>query len=114
MDQLPELYPDIDQYNSENYDGQSVTIENLDLLIYKIVARTGLSYYQVGIIVKLYFNEIRTEILKGKIVNITSLGKFKIQLQNNKKYKYKILLKFKSSKNFLKKVMYNAVLRERS
>lgn len=111
MDQKPELYPDIDQVNAENYDGQPVTLENLDYLIYKIVARTGLTYDQVAFVVKIYFSEIRTQILAGKKVNIGILGKMFTKLQKIKNNKVTVRLKYKSSNKLIKKARYNAIFK---
>ena len=113
MNQNSKFFPNIDEYNAENYDRQSVTLENLDYLIYKIVARTGLTYDQVSIIVRIYFNEVRTQVLKGKTVSFGDLGKIFIKLQSSKRSKDKIslLIKFKATRRFLKKVKYNAIHR---
>jgi nucleoid DNA-binding protein len=110
----PDLFPNIDDYNTENYDGESVTLENLDHLISKIVARTGLTYDQVSIIVKIYFNEIRNQILLGKTVNIGNLGKLFCDVKTTKKSKDKhsIKLKFKASKLLIKRCKYNAIFRK--
>lgn len=107
----PELFPNIDQVNADNYDSQPVTLENLDYLIDKIIARTGLTYDQVSIIVKLYFNEIRTQVLNGKTVNIGQLGKLycKLQRLKNSKDKFSIHLKFKASKQLIKRTKFNAI-----
>ena len=113
MSDKPELFPNIDDYNSENYDAHPVTLENLDHLIYKIVARTNLTYDQVSIIVKLYFNEIRSQVLKGKVVNIGNLGKLFCNVKFSKKIKSKdkhlIKLKFKASNLLIRRCKYNAV-----
>ena len=111
MSQKPEFYPNIDDYNDENYDGQPITLENLDYFVYKIVAKTGLTYDQVSIIVKLYFNEVRTQVLKGSIINIGDLGKLFIEIKpsKNSKDKFRLKIKFKATKRLIKKVRFNAI-----
>lgn len=111
MDQKPEFYPNIDEVNAENYDNQPVTLENLDYLIYKIVARTGLTYDQVAVIVKLYFSEIRTQVLAGKKVSMGNLGYMCIKYKCDKNSKDILRLKFKSSYRLIKKVRYNAIFK---
>jgi nucleoid DNA-binding protein len=112
MSEKPEFFPNIDEVNAENYDGQPITLENLDLLIYKIIAKTGLTYDQTSYIVKLYFNEIRKEILNGKTVYMgeSEVGYFKLILKRLKNKKYRISLKFKASKQIIKKAKYYAIL----
>lgn len=110
MPEKPELLPNIDEVNAENYDGKPVTLENLDLLIYKIIAKTGLTYDQTSYVVKLYFNEIRKELLNGKTVYMGEVGYFKPILKQLKNKKYRIQIKFKASKQIIKKARYYAIL----
>lgn len=111
MSQKTNFYPNVDEYNADNFHDQPVTIENLDLLIYKIVARSGLTYDQVSIIVKLFFNISRTEVLKGNVVHLGDLGSLFIKYTKNKnsKLKYSMRLKFKATRYLIKKARFNAL-----
>ncbi len=110
MSEKPELLPNIDEVNAENYEGQPITLENLNYLIYKIIAKTGLTYDQASCVVKLYFNEIRKELLNGKTVYMGDIGYFKFLIKKDKNKKYTMRLKFKASKQIIKKAKYYAIL----
>lgn len=110
MSEKPDFFPGVEEVRADNYDGQPITLENLEYLVYRIVARTGLTYDQVSVIVKLYFNEIRKELLNGKNINLGDFGKFKFKLTKTKNKKYLIRLKFKASKLLIRRAKYYAIL----
>ena len=98
--------------DSENYD-LPLTIEDhlenindnipintnqLDELVYKIKANTGLEIDIVRIIVQNYFQEIRNQCLRGKSIMIDSFGKFYISSFKTTKAKKNVKIIFKPSR----------------
>lgn len=80
---MPKLLPGIDEYLEQIDDNQPITADGLEDLVYKIVVHTGLSYEASQIIVKEYFQQIRNELLKGNIINISHVGKLFIACPKN-------------------------------
>jgi len=82
-----DLYPDIDDY-LDNVDNQlNVSIQNLDDIVYKICAYTGLSYKESSVVLKSFFSVIRALILRGHIIYVPGFGKFFVsspKVTNNK------------------------------
>jgi len=86
VDVKEKLLPGIKEYLDANDNNLPVTSENLEELIFKVVAGTGMSYDQSEATVRLYFQELRNELIKNKIITIAKLGKFMI-----KKYHIKFI-----------------------
>lgn len=74
----PDLLPGIDQFLEQNNYNIPVEIKNLDELLFKIKAHTGLEIDTIKIIVQTFFQEIRNELFKGNIISLFPLGKFLI------------------------------------
>lgn len=87
------MLPDIEEYLETVNENAPVSPKGLDELLYKIRASTGLSKDTCSILITLFFQEIRNQILRGNSVSIKRLGKFLIS-----KNKRKIFPKFKLSK----------------
>lgn len=79
-------------------DNIPVTTKQLDELVYKIRSHTGLDVDSIRIIVQSYFQEIRNQCLKGKIIKIDSFGTFYVSSPKITKNKKRIGIIFKSSR----------------
>lgn len=94
---MPEFYPGINEYLENTENAKSVKSKDLEELIFKIRAYTGLEYDIALKIVVLYFQEIRNAMLRQDSVILADLGKFYIS-------KKKFTPKFKPSKNIICKL----------
>lgn|SRR5574343_78793 len=96
------LLPGIFEYLDNKIDHTSVTAKGQDEVIHKLMARTGLDKSTCEIIFSSYFQEIRTQMLKGNQVILRGLGKFKID--TSKKGKVRLYGKFKPFKDLIEKL----------
>jgi hypothetical protein len=90
----------IEEYLSSRGDGSPIDVSELDHIIEYIVAYCGLTKEQSKRILTMFFQEIRSNMLNGKIVDIRGFGSFFISspiLTSNSK---KIFPKFKSKRSF--------------
>jgi len=97
----PELLPDIEAYLEQNLPISTVGLERIEGAI---LAKTKLNEFNSKEILRLFFQEIRNELLKKSIIDFRSLGSFYISspaLTNNSK---KIFVKFKAKKSLLRKL----------
>jgi len=92
-EQGPELLPDIEEYLESVDENAPVSPKGLDELIYKVRASTGLSKDTCSILITLFFQEIRNQMLRGNIISLKGFGKFLIAKRSKK-----IFPKFKPSK----------------
>ena len=104
---MPEFFPDIDEYLENTSDSKSVTSDGLEELINKIVVHTGLPYKNCQILVEIYFNLIRTELLKGNEVILFNIGKMVIKCPKNGLNKTKVSLIIKPFRKLLNKIKYD-------
>lgn len=104
IEKEPEFYPDIHDYLDSLDNSASVDVKNLDYLIHKIMAHTGLSKYVSGLIVKYFFQTIRNLILRGEIIRLNGLGSFYVSSPKVTKNKDKIFIKFKPVMQLSKKL----------
>jgi len=89
----PELLPDIDEYLESIHENAPVDATGLTELIYKVRASTGLSKDICTILISLFFQEIRNQLLRGNSVYLKRFGKFQMN-----KDPTKVFPKFKTSK----------------
>lgn len=99
----PNFLPDINEYLEQIDDNLPIELRNLDELLFKIRASTGLDIDSIKIIVRTFFQEIRTQVLKGNIIQIKSLGKMFVGCPKTGN-KIKIFIKFKPSKRLIRKI----------
>jgi nucleoid DNA-binding protein len=99
-----ELLPNIHQYLEQANNNRSVNIENLDEIVYRIHASTGLSLEASEIVLKSFFQEIRNSILRGEVVRLAKLGKFFLSTPKTVKNKKRIFPKFQLYKQLLLKL----------
>lgn len=95
------LLPGITEFLESLDDNFPVTTENLDELIALIQSSTGLNKESSEIILRLFFQEIRTQVLKGNSVTIKGFGKFYITSPKTNNNKKKIYPTFKPSKELI-------------
>lgn len=94
-----EFYPDIDEYLATNT--RSITSLGLEEFILRVRARTGVDEKIAAEITKIFFEEIRSSMLRGDIVTIRGLGKFSISSPKNKTSKKKTFASFKPYKKLI-------------
>ena len=93
-----QLLPGITEYLESLDDNSPVTVTDLDELVAKIQASTGLNEDSSAIILRLFFQEIRSQVLKGNTVALKGLGRFFIsspKVNSNKKKIYPTFKPFK-------------------
>lgn len=101
--------PGIDEYLAARGDGQPIEIKELDHIVEAIVAYCGFTKEQSQRILSLFFQEIRTAMLKGEVVDIRGFGTFFISSPLTSGNSQKVFPKFKS-----KKILTKRMLNERS
>lgn len=99
-----DFLPDIDDYLSESYDIKHVSSHHLDDMILTICSRVGVDENIVRTVVEYFFNEIRNKMLAGYMVKFANFGRFFISSPKTTKSRKKIEIKFKPSKQFIKKI----------
>lgn len=77
----PQELPDIAEYLSENGDDYRVSTEGLEDLINFICSVRNITYPLAEKIVKLYFEQVRTQIIRGETVDI-KFAVMKLGLKN--------------------------------
>lgn len=89
--------PDIDDYLDQTENSQSVKTDGLEELIYRVRGGTGLDLFTSEQIVRLLFQEIRNQLLRGKTVYLSGYGTFSVRDKNRKirspKFKLNVSLK---------------------
>jgi nucleoid DNA-binding protein len=99
-----EFLPDIYQFLDESEDIKSVNISAIEEIAYKIHASTSLSKEASFIVLRLFFQEIRGNILQGNTVVLANLGKFFLSTPKTSNNKKRIFPKFKPYKKLLGKL----------
>ena len=96
--------PGIDEYLEATGDGSPVACPELQDIEQAIKNETGLSGEAARSILVLFFQEIRTAMLQGKVVDLRMFGKWYIsspKVSGNKRY---IFPKFEARKSLLKRM----------
>lgn len=86
--------PGIDEYLSARGNGQPIDISELKHITDAIMAFSNLSEEQSQRILTLFFQEIRSAMLKGEIVDIRGLGTFLISSPHTTNTKKRVFPKF--------------------
>jgi len=100
---MPEFYPDIHEYLEGVQDKKSISIQNMDEMVLKVRAETGLPQDICSEIVKHYFQEMRNAMLRGDQVTIRGLGRLSIASPRAGS-KRKVFSKFEPFDKLLSKV----------
>jgi len=96
--------PGIDEYLEITGEGVPVSCPDLEDIKLAIKQETGLSDHAINSILTLFFQEIRSAMLQGKIVDLNKLGRWFIsspKVSGNKRY---IFPKFEAKKSLLKRM----------
>lgn len=97
MSQEPlDLLPGISEYLEQVDNDKSVNIKNLEEIVYRVNASTGIGLEASAVIVKLFFSEIRNGMLRGDVIVLAGLGKFSLSSPKKSKNKKRIFPKFKA------------------
>lgn len=96
--------PGIEDYCASQGDGFPVEVSELDHIIDAIVAYTGLTKEQSARITSLFFQEIRTSMLKGDTVDIRGLGMFLVSSPATTGTRKKVFAKFKPKRSLLNRM----------
>jgi hypothetical protein len=101
---MPEFYPDIHDYLESVDNSKSVKTSSLGDIALKIRAHTGISKDASELILKHFFQEIRSAMLRGDVVSMKGFGKFFVsspQVSGNKK---RIFPKFRPHKPLIRQL----------
>ena len=103
IDQISEdnLLPGIDKYFETVINTVSISSFGLDELIAKVRCSTGLSFEASNIIIRLFFETLRNEMLKGNIITIANFGKFLIASPKNHSSIKRVFATFKPFKKLV-------------
>lgn len=101
---LPKFFPGIDEYLLSIDNKKSVTAKGLEEFIATVQVKTGLNKQISTMIVKYFFHEIRSSMLRGNTVAIRGLGKFYISNPRYSKYKERVFPTFKPYKQLVRKL----------
>lgn len=96
--------PGIDQYLSSQGDGAPIDISGLDHIIEAITAYCGLTKEQSNRILCLFFQEIRSSMLRGDVVDLRSLGSFFVSSPKVTSNIQRVFPKFKAKKSLIKRL----------
>ena len=99
----PDFFPDIHEYLETVQNKKAVSAKDLDEMVLKVRAQTGLSHDICSEIVKYFFQEMRNAMLRGDQVTLRGLGKMYIASPRTGSRK-KIFPKFEPYDKLLSKV----------
>jgi len=97
--------PGIDEYLASRGDGHPVEVKELDHVLDALVAYCGLTKEQSERILSLFFQEIRTAMLRGEAVDIRGFGTFFISSPLTTGNARKVFPKFKAKKTLTKRMI---------
>jgi nucleoid DNA-binding protein len=102
MDEF-EGFQSMEEYLSSKGDGFPVSIPELDHIVDEVISHTSVTREQAVRIISLLFQEIRSSILQGDIIDLKVLGRFSISspvTTGNKN----TFIKFKPKKSLIRKI----------
>ncbi len=100
----PQLLPDITDYLESIDHTLPVSTAGLERIRGAIVSKTKLNDFDSKIILRLFFQEIRNQLLRKSLVDIRTLGCFYISSPVTSDNSKKIFVKFEPKKSFTKKI----------
>lgn len=83
---------------------KSVSVQNLEYIIFEVQVRTGLNWKTSSLLVKMFFHEIRNSMLRQEVVTFRGLGKFFISSPKSSANKKRVFPVFKPYKNLTKRL----------
>jgi hypothetical protein len=96
--------PGIEDYLESRAHGCPIDVSELDHIIEHIVAYCGLTKEQSKRILTIFFQVIRSLMLRGKIVDIRGFGSFFISSPSVNKNSFKIFPKFRSKRSLIRRL----------
>lgn len=96
--------PGIEDYLSSHGDGHPIEVKELDHIIDAVVAYCGVTREQSTRIVSLFFQEIRSSMLSGEVVDIRGLGSFFVSSPTTTNNAKKIFSRFKPKRSLVKRM----------
>jgi len=96
--------PGIEEYLASQGNGLPVEVPELQHIADGIVAYCGVTKEQSIRILSLFFQEIRTAMLKGEVVDIRGLGMFLVSSPVTTKNSKKVFAKFRPKQSLIKRM----------
>jgi nucleoid DNA-binding protein len=96
--------PGIEEFLAAQGDGHPVEVAELPHIVDALVAYCGLTKEQSQRILSLFFQEIRTSMLKGCPVDIRGLGTFLVSSPLTTANKRKVFAKFKPKRSLIQRM----------
>lgn len=96
--------PDIEDYLSSHGNGSPIDVSELNHITEAIVAYCDLTKEQANRVLYLFFQEIRSEMLKGNVVDIRGFGQFLISSPAVTSNSKKVFPKFKPKKSLIRRL----------
>jgi nucleoid DNA-binding protein len=98
------FFPGIDEYLESIGHGFPINVDGLEEISTAISTKTGLSFEQSEIILRLFFQEIRHAIIRGDVINLRMLGKFLVSSPATTGNSRKVFVKFMPSNELLSRI----------
>jgi nucleoid DNA-binding protein len=96
--------PGIDEFSSSIGEGFPIQVSELEYIVDAITAHTNVTKEQATRILSLFFQEIRSLMLRGEIIDIKGFGDFFVSSPKTTGLRKKIFIKFKPKKSFIKRL----------
>lgn len=96
--------PGIDDFLAAQGSGHPIEVPELEHIADALVAYTGLTKEQSIRILVLFFQEIRTSMLKGDVVDIRGLGSFFVSSPATTQNTKKVFAKFRPKHSLIKRL----------
>ncbi len=97
--------PGIEEFLASQGDKLPVEVQELDQLTDALVAYTGLTKDQSVRVLSLFFQEIRTSMINGEVVDIRGFGTFLVSSPATTKTRKKVFAKFKPKRSLLNRMI---------
>ena len=96
--------PGIEDHLAAHGSGQPIEVQELEHIVEAIEAYCGLTKEQSNRVLCLFFQEIRSAMLRGEIVDIRGLGSFFIASPNISSTAFRVFPKFIPKKSLLRRM----------
>ena len=96
--------PGIEEFLASHGSGYPIEVSEIEHIADALVAYTGLTKEQSIRVLTLFFQEIRSAMLKGDVVDIRGLGSFFISSPATTRNSKKVFPKFRPKRSFLKRL----------
>jgi len=99
--------PGIEEYLASRGNGCPVEVNELEHIADALVAYCGLTKDQSQRILSLFFQEVRTSMLNGEVVDIRGLGSFLVSSPATTRNSKKVFPRFHPKQSFLKRLNHD-------